>query len=75
MSRVWPSLFGALALAMPSSPMSANALSAAICGLPGATIEIPIGGAPMVPDHGCCKGACHSVCERKQPKREGAARR
>ncbi|MEQ1687657.1 MAG: hypothetical protein ABL874_03695 [Sphingopyxis sp.] len=70
MSRSWPSFIGALALAMPSAPVAANALSVALCGLPGVTLTIPLGdGAPMPANHSCCKGACHAGCERKQGRR------
>lgn len=70
MSRVWPSLIGALALAMPSMPAVAGGISVAVCGLPGQSITIPLNSPPMRPDHGCCKGACHAGCERK-PQRHG----
>ena len=75
MSRAWPSLLGAFALAMPSAPIAANALSAAICGLPGVTINIPLNAPPMPDNHSCCKGACHAGCERKQQKRGGGNKR
>ncbi|MEQ1726297.1 MAG: hypothetical protein ABL882_10270 [Sphingopyxis sp.] len=72
MSRSWPSFIGAFALAMPSAPVAVNALSIALCGLPGVTLTIPFGGAPPMPmDHSCCKGACHAGCERKQARRNG----
>lgn len=75
MSRSWPSFVGAFALAMPSAPIAANALNAAICGLPGVVISIPLDTPPMPADHGCCKGACHAGCERKQQKRGGQNKR
>lgn len=68
MSRVWPSLIGALALAMPSVPAVANGISVAFCGQPGLSITIPFNNRPMMPDHGCCKGACHAGCERKSQR-------
>jgi hypothetical protein len=68
-SRVWPSLVGALALAMPSVPAVAGGISVAVCGLPGQSITIPFNTPPpMAPDHGCCKGACHAGCERKSQR-------
>ena len=68
MSRIWPSLVGALALAMPSLPAAANGISVAFCGQPGVSITIPLNNRPMAPDHGCCKGACHAGCERKHQR-------
>lgn len=68
MSRVWPSLIGALALAMPSIPAVAGGISVAVCGLPGQSITIPFRTPPMAPNHDCCKGACHAGCERKSQR-------
>lgn len=68
MSRSWPSLIGALALAAPSAPATANGIVLAVCGLPGVTVTLPMGDAPMPANHSCCKGACHAGCERKHQR-------
>lgn len=72
MSRSWPSFIGVFALAMPLAPSAAASMTLAICGLPGVTVNIPLDTPPMPADHGCCKGACHAGCERKQQRRVGA---
>jgi hypothetical protein len=68
--RAFGLLPGAIALAMPAAPAGARAIDVVLCGIPGASVTIPIDGAPMPANHDCCKGlACHAACERKHGKR------
>jgi hypothetical protein len=59
---------GALALAMPAAPSTAQSLTVALCGDPSRNVTIPMGGGQMPADHGCCKAACHAACERKHSR-------
>ncbi len=61
-------LLSAAALALPQ-PASAGGLIMSLCG--GASMTIPIPGAPLTPDDkGCCKG-CHSTSDRRKKKDQG----
>lgn len=68
MSRVWPSLIGAVAFAMPMPAMGSHSLSLSICGQPGVRVVIPMRNDAPADNHGCCKSACHAGCERKRGK-------
>lgn len=72
MSHSWPSLIGAVALAMPAAPAASAGIMLSVCGQPGVSISIPVDRAPPAEDHGCCRGlACHAASDRK---RRGAER-
>lgn len=67
MSHSWPSLIGAIALAMPAAPPAAGGIMLSVCGLPGLSVSIPVDRAPPMEDHGCCRGlACHAASDRKR---------
>jgi hypothetical protein len=68
MKRALPPLLGALALALPAPQPGQPGLMAALCGLPGVRLLLPLGRElPETPGHGCCHGAaCHAGCERKR---------
>ena len=58
-------LLSIAALTLPQ-PATASGLVMSLCG--GASLTIPIPGAPPVPDDkGCCKG-CHSSSDRRKKK-------
>jgi hypothetical protein len=58
-------LLSIAALTLPQ-PAAANGLLMSLCG--GASVTIPIPGAPITPDDkGCCKG-CHSSSDRRKKK-------
>ena len=67
MNRLWPSLIGALAFAMPDGPASPDTIMAQICGDPGALVSIIIidddpAGAP----ERCRDSACHVGCDQRR---------
>jgi len=68
MSRIWPSMIGAIAFALPAAPATAASISLAICGGDGARSSIPLNNGGMPADHSCCAGPCHSGCERKSKR-------
>ena len=72
--RYWPRHFARVAvisiaaLTLPQ-PVTANGLVMSLCG--GASMTVPIPGAPPVQDDkGCCKG-CHSSSDRRKKKDGG----
>ena len=61
-------LISIAALTLPQ-PVEANGLVMSLCG--GASLTIPIPGAPPAPNEkGCCKG-CHSSSDRRKKKDSG----
>ncbi len=66
MSRLWPSLIGALALAMPDAPAVADTIMAQICGGPGALVSIIIDSDPAGAPERCRDSACHVGCDQRR---------
>ena len=64
----WPTaMISIAALSLPQPAMAGGpALLMSLCG--GASMTIPIPGAPPIPDEkGCCKG-CHASSDRRKKK-------
>lgn len=70
MSRIWPSLIGVWALAMPIAPeASARVMVLQMCGGNGVSVSIPLGDGAPGDGHGCCRDqGCHAAHERKRAK-------
>ncbi len=72
MTSLWPSLIGALALAVPDGPASPDTIVAQLCGDPGALVSIIIidddpAGAP----ERCRDSACHAGCDQRRRSPSG----